>query len=166
MPLLIFLFVLIFIYFILYCWCYVAEKPKNCAHWTIRWNKSNWCFYTAKYANLVPFSRHGPHDYNDRCKLPAWTSTPIYPPRPYTDWWFSFDVIAIRRLCGSRGGTWVEVLLRCLYNRNDTISTWVVLMVCSWILGRQRSELHHLRFRSIYSVPVRLSDCVMKLASR
>ena len=47
----------------------------------------------------------------------AWVCPPIYPLGPYTYWRFYFDVNAIRQLCGSRGGTWVEVLLCCLYNR-------------------------------------------------
>ena len=76
----------------------------------------------------MPFSRHDLHVYTDRGKLPAWGSTPIYPPGPYTHWRFHFEVNAIRRLRDSRGRTWVEVLLRGLYNRdNAAISTWIHL---------------------------------------
>ena len=66
--------------------------------------------------------------YTDRGNLPAWFRIPIYPHWSYTYWRFHFNVNAIRQLSGSRGGTWVEVLLHCLYNRdNAAISTGVVL---------------------------------------
>ena len=47
-----------------------------------------WRFYTVKYADFCLFSRHGPGVYTALGKLPAWASTPIYPPGPYTHWWF------------------------------------------------------------------------------
>ena len=51
-------------------------------------------FYTAKYAILcTPFSQHGPHVYTAWGKLPAWASTPIYPPGPthtLEAYWVSF----------------------------------------------------------------------------
>ena len=50
--------------------------------------------------------------------------TAIYHPGPYTYWPFHFDVNVLRQLRGTRGGTWVEVLLCCLYNKdNAAIST-------------------------------------------
>ena len=87
------------------------------------------CFYTAKYSRLVCgfFPGIVPRVYTDRGHTPAWFRTPIDPPRPYTYWRFHLDVNAIRQLCGSRGGTWVEVLLCCLDRDNAALSMWVVL---------------------------------------
>jgi hypothetical protein len=74
--------------------------------------------------NSTTFSRHGPRIQTDQGYKPASSRTPIYPPGPYKYWQFHFDENAIRRLRGSRGRTWVEVLLRFLYNRdNAAIST-------------------------------------------
>ena len=66
----------------------------------------------------IPFSRHGPCVCTDRSNLPAAFRTPIYPRGSYTYLRFHFHFNSIRRLCGSRGGTWVEVLLRCHFNRD------------------------------------------------
>ena len=56
-----------------------------------------------------PFYRHGPCVYTDRDNIPALFRTTIYPLGPYTYWGFHFNVNAVRRLGGSRGGTLVEV---------------------------------------------------------
>ena len=40
---------------------------------------------------------------------------------PNTYWGFHFDVNAIGQLRGSRGWTWVEASLRCLYNRDNAV---------------------------------------------
>ena len=69
------------------------------------------------------YSRYGACVYTDQGTIPAWLRTPIYPLGPYTYWGFLFHGNAIRRLCSSRGLTWVEVLR--LYDRdNAAILTW------------------------------------------
>ena len=73
--------------------------------------------------------------------IPAWYCTTIAPLKPYLGLrgaigvryqagnpGFHFDVNAIRRHRSTRDRTWVEVSLRCLYNRDNTAtSTWVGL---------------------------------------
>ena len=108
------------------CWCCLSFVVKKSSKFCLKKKKKFFnCHICPSCACLFPgvVREFTLTDGN----IPAWVRTPIYPPVLYTHWRFHFDINAIRWLCGSRGGTWVEVLLRCFYNGdNAAISTWAV----------------------------------------
>ena len=94
----------------------------------------------------TPFSLHGPRVYTARGKLPAWASTPIYPPGPYTHWRYigfhsNLNVTASRF---REGGAWVDVLLHCLHRNNEcsdiimSSSNWRESVICELLIMWER----------------------------
>ena len=73
--------------------------------------------------------------------MPTLSRTPIFSLKPYTYWDFHFHVNAIRPHRGSRGATWVEVLLRCLQLRQRTD----IIMSSATLTGETGAAEHNRR---------------------